>query len=180
MRPVDINPFYHNCDSQRTYSCCSLQSSDHPSLPFYGSTSKLLNFLLVQLMHWSYQRTTVSLCPWNHSSLSHLSLEGTVAHISFWCLPNHMPRSPLPFSSPFIYVPTVFLTWGRKLSGFLWQHSPQPRLLQQAVPNMARIISVADPFFQSLQGPQGFGITWLCSSHDNYFSAGPFQERTLF
>lgn len=44
---------------------------------------------------------------------------------------------------------------------------------------MARTISVADPFFKSLQSPQGFEITWLCSYDDNYFRVSPLQQEGI-
>lgn len=82
---------------------------------------------------------------------------GEVHIFSFWFLPNYVPRSPSPFHHTLYMCQQSFiLMWERKLSGFLWQHSPHC-LIWQAAPNMARIISVTDPFFKALQSPQGFG-----------------------
>lgn len=69
-------------------------------------------------------RNTVSLCPLNHSSLSHLSLGqglgdvGGVHTFSFWFLPNYI-KVLLRFSSCLIYVPTVFYSYvGEKIVRF--------------------------------------------------------------
>lgn len=60
---LSYNKFSYKCDSKRTF-CCSLWYSDYPTHHFYSSTQKLLNFLLMQLMHCSIKNYCVS-CPLN-------------------------------------------------------------------------------------------------------------------
>ena len=85
---------------------------------------KAVEFFISAVDALVVSRNTVSLCPLNHSSLSHLSLGlglgdvGGVHTFSFWFLPSYI-KVLLRFSSRLIYVPTVFYSYvGEKIVRF--------------------------------------------------------------
>lgn len=99
--------------------------------PYNILTILLFSFIAVQAIEFFISaidaqvvsRTTVSLCPFNHSLLSHLSWG--VFLPPFWFLPNYMSSPPFPFyHTLYMCQQSCILIWEKQLSGSLWQHSP--------------------------------------------------------